>query len=100
MLGPIPNSLGAGAYNGSFIPHGLVTFSARVVFAFPDRFQQICLVAVLHPDVAMDAELLEMLPVVAVLNPDFSTPAVLHDTLTTDAELLRTLAFDSIVEEC
>lgn len=35
MLGPIPNSLGAGALNRSFIPHGLVTYSRGLLSAVP-----------------------------------------------------------------
>ena len=40
MLGPIPNGLGAGAYNGSFMPHGLVTFSSRGNIVI--IYQEIC----------------------------------------------------------
>lgn len=40
MLGPIPNSLGAGAYNRDFFPHGLVTFQGRF---FVEIRQEICI---------------------------------------------------------
>jgi hypothetical protein len=40
MLGPIPNSLGAGAYNRNFFPHGLVTFQPRFIVQVR---QEICI---------------------------------------------------------
>lgn len=40
MLGPIPNSLTAGAYNGTFFPHGLVTFGPRFLVIIR---QEICI---------------------------------------------------------
>ena len=99
MGGPIPNSLGAGAGNQTFIPHGLVAFMPGGL-VFPDVFQEVCLSAVLHPVVAADAQLLQDLPVDATLHQAISTPAVLHETLTTDAEILQDLQFDAIIEEC
>ena len=99
MIGPIPNSLGAGAYNGSFFPHGLVTFSTRGLI-FPDVFQEVCLPAVLHPVVALDSQILQDLPVDATLHQSIATPAVLHETIAADAEILRDLQLDAIIEEC
>ncbi len=70
MLGPIPNSLGAGAYNGSFIPHGLVTFSSRGGIVI--IYQEICvaagvvttksLVALMSATQALDAGLVDAIP--------------------------------------
>lgn len=70
MLGPIPNSLGAGAYNGSFIPHGLVTFSSRGNIVI--IYQEICvdagvvttksLVALMSASQALDAGLVDAIP--------------------------------------
>ncbi len=99
MLGPIPNSLGAGGYNGSFFPHGLVTFSSRGSL-IPNVLQEVCLDAVLNPDILVTAEVLADLVVNARLDQNFSTPAVLHATLATDAEVLRDLQLDAIIEEC
>ncbi len=69
MLGPIPNSLTAGAYNGSFIPHGLVTFSTRVAVEIS---QKICvegesvtvhvLNAVMTAQQALDAGYIDRIP--------------------------------------
>lgn len=99
MIGPIPNSLGAGTYNGDFFAHGAVTFG-RLGLVFPNFFQEVCLAAVLHPDVVVRSEILASLPVDASLDPTLSTPAVLHDTLVTDAEVLQDLQLDAIIEEC
>lgn len=99
MMGPIPNSLGGGAYNGSFFPHGLVTFGTRGLI-FPDVFHEVCLPAVLHPDLVLEAQILADLPVDARLDPTLSTPAVLHATLATDSEVLQDLELDAIIEEC
>ena len=99
MIGPIPNSLGGGAYNGSFFPHGLVTFSTRGLI-FPDVFQEVCLPAVLHQTAVINAELLQDLPVDATLHQAIATPAVLHETIATDAEVLQDLELDAILEEC
>lgn len=99
MIGPIPNSLGAGAYNGDFFAHGAVTFG-RLGLVFPNVFQEVCLAAVLHPDVVVSSEILASLPVDSRLDPTLSTPAVLHDTLVTDAEVLQDLQLDAIIEEC
>ena len=99
MGGPIPNSLGAGAGNQTFIPHGLVVFMPGGL-PFPNVFQEVCLAAVLHPDVVVNSEILASLPVDSRLDPTLSTPAVLHDTLVTDAEVLQDLQLDAIIEEC
>lgn len=67
----------------------------------PDpRYQEVCVDAVLNPDVAVTAEVLADLVVNARLDQNFATPAVLHATLTTDAEVLRDLQLDAIIEEC
>lgn len=73
MLGPIPNSLGAGAYNGSFIPHGLVTFSPRGILVIIR--QEICvdagvvtsktLVALMTASAALDAGFVDAIPAAA-----------------------------------
>lgn len=99
MLGPIPNSLGAGAYNGSFMPHGLVTFSSRggtIVVVF----QEVCLDAFIHASIAMVATLNPDLPIVAVLHPDQAVDAQLHDQLATDSRINDILVLEAIIEEC
>ena len=73
MLGPIPNSLGAGAYNGSFLPHGLVTFSSRGNIVI--IFQEICvdagvvttksLIALMSATQAVAAGFIDAVPVEA-----------------------------------
>lgn len=99
MIGPIPNSLGAGSYNGDFFAHGLVTFSSLGLI-FPDVFHEVCLAAVLHPTIALENQVLQDLPVDARLDPTLSTPAVLHATLATDSEVLQDRQIDAIIEEC
>jgi len=99
MIGPIPNSLGAGAYNGDLFAHGAVTFSSLGLI-FPDVFHEVCLAAVLHPDVAVESQILADLPVDSRLDPTLSTPAVLHATLATDSEVLQDRQLDAIIEEC
>lgn len=99
MIGPIPNSLGAGAYNGDLFAHGAVTFG-RLGLVFPNVFHEVCLAAVLHPDIVLDSEILAALPVDSRLDPTLSTPAVLHATLATDSEVLQDLELDAIIEEC
>lgn len=74
MLGPIPNSLGAGAYNGSFIPHGLATFAGRGGVVVIIR-QKICvdagvvetktLVAFMSATTALDAGFVNAIPAAA-----------------------------------
>jgi hypothetical protein len=98
MLGPIPNSLTAGAYNGSFIPHGLVTFSGRSFFV--KVRQEVCLFAVLDPDLPLVAILNPSIVAAARLDQAFTTASRIDDNLVTDAELLQTLAFDAIIEDC
>ena len=97
--GPIPNSLGAGAANQTFIPHGLVAYLPGGLI-IPDVLQEVCLDAFLHPERVVSSEILVSLGVSSRLDQAFSTPAVLHETLATDAEILEDLAVDSIVEEC
>lgn len=99
MGGPIPNSLGAGAANQTFIQHGLVTYLPGGLL-FPDVFQEVCLSAVLHPTVVADAEVLQALPVDSTLHQSVAQPAVLHQTVITDAELLQVEQLDAIIEEC
>ena len=99
MIGPIPNSLGAGAYNGDLFAHGAVTFG-RLGLVFPNVFQEVCLAAVLHPDLAINSEILAALPVDSRLDPTLSTPAVLHATLATDSEVRQALQLAAIIEEC
>jgi len=100
MLGPIPNALGAGGYNGTFFPHGLVTFVPSLRLQIPDVLQEVCLDATLHPTLVANAELLQALPINARLDQLVATPAVLHPNLATDAELLQDLQLDAIIEEC
>ena len=98
MLGPIPNSLGAGAYNGSFIPHGLVTFSTRS-FRIIIR-QEICVAglvqtlvsldAVVNTQILLDAGLVDMIPLAGEVT-----------TLTSlTGEVITIQALDGLVEEC
>ena len=99
MLGPIPNSLGAGAYNGSFIPHGLVTFSSRgqaVVLVF----QEVCLDAVIHSTIAAAAVLNPDAVIVAVLHPDQAVNAVLNNQLATDSLIHDIIVLQATIEEC
>ena len=98
MLGPIPNSLGAGAYNGSFIPHGLVTFSSRA-FRVTVR-QEVCidgevvtrvtLDAVMNGQALLDAGFVDQVPLTA--------EAVTFTTV--DGEVVTIQALDGLVEEC
>lgn len=99
MLGPIPNSLGAGAYNGSFIPHGLVTFSSRGVVLVV-VFQEVCLDAVIHSTIAAIAVLNPTLAVVAILHPDQAVDADLHGIIATDSQIHDRLALVATIEEC
>lgn len=98
MLGPIPNSLGAGAYNGSFMPHGLVTFSSRG--SIVKVFQEVCLNAIIHPSADVFADLHTMISMMARLDSELPLTAVLHTDVATDATLHDTLAFDAVIEEC
>ena len=98
MLGPIPNSLGAGAYNGSFIPHGLVTFSTRGQLVVV--FQEVCLDAVIHSTIAAIAVLNPTLAVVAVLHPDQAINADLHGIIATDSQIHDRLVLVATIEEC
>lgn len=98
MLGPIPNSLTGGAYNGSLIPHGLVTFSSR--FRGIDPFQKVCLFAQLDPELAIVAAVSPDLIVISRLDQDFTTAAQINDNLVIDAELLESLSLDAVLEDC
>ena len=98
MLGPIPNSLGAGAYNGSFIPHGLVTFSSRS-FRVIIR-QQICVDGEVITQVAMDA----IVNTQHLLDAGFVNAIPLVGEVTTfttlTGEVITIQALDGLVEEC
>lgn len=98
MLGPIPNSLGAGAYNGSFFPHGLVTFSTRGAVVVV--FQEVCLNAILHPSADVFADLHTMASLMARLDSDLPLTAQLHSDVAAVAALHDTLAFPAVIEEC
>lgn len=100
MLGPIPNSLGAGAYNGSFIPHGLVTFSPRGAVLIVVVFQEVCLDAFLHPSVQADARLDQVAAVISTLHTLFATNAVVHDTVNVNSDLHDTIALVAQIEDC
>ena len=98
MLGPIPNSLGAGAYNGSFIPHGLVTFSSRS-FRVIIR-QEICIDGEVITKVTLDA----VVNTQALLDAGFVNKIPLEgevETFTTLAgEVVTIQALTGLVEEC
>ena len=88
MLGPIPNSLGAGAYNGSFIPHGLVTFSSRS-FRVIIR-QEICVDGLVQTQVTLDA----------VVNTQVLLDAGLVNEIPLTGEVVTIQALVGLVEEC
>lgn len=98
MLGPIPNSLGAGAYNGSFSPHGLVTFSSR-------SFQ-----VVIRQQVCIDAEVVTIVTLDAVMNAEAILAAGYVDAIplgaevititTATGEVITIQAMTGLVEEC
>lgn len=98
MLGPIPNSLGAGSYNGSFFPHGLVTFSSRS-FRVIIR-QEICIGALRHTFTTLDAVVNEA----ALLDAGFKDAVPLEGervTLTTaNGERVTIIALAGAVEVC
>lgn len=98
MLGPIPNSLGAGAYNGSFIPHGLVTFSSRSfrviirqeVCIDGEVVTQVTLDAIQNTQALLDAGFVDQIPLAGEVNT-FST---------LEGEVITIQALDGLVEEC
>lgn len=95
---PIPNSLFAGAYNGSFFPHGSVTFSARV-------FE-----VVIRQEICVDGRVDSVKVVEAVVSGALLLDAGFVDTLPLEGEVvtIRTLegevitvkALAALVEEC
>ncbi len=98
MLGPIPNSLGAGSYNGSFIPHGLVTFSSRS-FRVIIR-QEICIDGEVITRVAMDA----IVNTQHLLDAGFVNQIPLTGEVSTfttlEGEVVTITALTGLVEEC
>ena len=97
-LTPLPTSLFGGTYNGSLIPHGLVTFSSR--FFLIEVFQRVCLLAQLDPDLNLVATVTPDLVVISRLDQAFTTAARIDDNVVIDAELLETLALDAVLEDC
>lgn len=98
MLGPIPNSLGAGAYNGSFMPHGLVTFSSRGNIVIIR--QEICLDAGVVTTKTVIALYRPNRPLVAGYVTNISTDAGFVDRVTQDGGFVDTLTFIGGIEEC
>ena len=98
MLGPIPNSLGAGAYNGSFMPHGLVTFSSR-------SFR-----VIIRQEICIDGEVITRVTLDAVVNTQALLDAGFVNAIPLDGEVITftTLtgevitikALVGLVEEC
>lgn len=98
MLGPIPNSLGAGANNGSFFPHGLVTFSRRGQIVVV--FQEVCLDSVIHAAITAAAILNPDATIVAVLHPEQAVNSVLNNQFATDSLIHDIVVFQATIEEC
>ncbi len=98
MLGPIPNSLGAGVYNGSFFPHGLVTFSTR------------SFLVIIRQQVCLDAEVVTLITLNAVMNAEEILAAGYVETVPVGAEVITVTtatgevvtiqAMIGLVEEC
>lgn len=97
MLGPIPNALGAGAYNGTFFPHGLVTFSSRGVFVI---FQEICVDALVQTTVVLGAGFVDQV----VLDAGFVDRVPLEARQNTinalEAEAVTVKTLEGLIEEC
>jgi hypothetical protein len=98
MMSPIPNSLFAGAYNGSFFPHGAVTFSSRAA-AVNVRIE-ICITGRIDPikvitgrldgDLILAAGILDTLPLEG-------------ETLTfqnIDGDVVTNITLEGVVEDC
>ncbi len=98
MLGPIPNSLGAGVYNGSFFPHGLVTFSTRS-FKVIVR-QQVCLGAEVVTFVTLDAVMNAEAILAAGYVDAVPVGAEVITVKTATGEVVTIQAMIGLVEEC
>lgn len=98
MLGPIPNSLGAGAYNGSFFPHGLVTFSTRG-FRVIIR-QQVCIGAEVVTIVMLDAVMNAEAILAAGYVDAVPVGAEVITVKTAAGEVVTIQAMIGLVEEC
>ena len=98
MLGPIPNSLGAGAYNGSFMPHGLVTFSTRGN------------VVIIRQEICVDGGVVTSKAVVALFSNTAQADAGFVNQVpadagvvtikTADGGFINVLVLDGGIEEC
>lgn len=84
MLGPIPNSLGAGAYNRNFFPHGLVTFQPRFIVTVR---QEIC----------VDGRVDSVLIMTARLNAAQLLEAGFVDTIPLAGEVVTIKTLDGLV---
>lgn len=97
MLGPIPNSLTAGAYNGTFFPHGLVTFSSRFLVVVR---QEICIDGEVHSQVTLEA----LLSAQALLDAGYVDQIPCEGESVTiktaDGEVVTIRALSGAVEEC
>jgi hypothetical protein len=98
MLGPIPNSLGAGAYNGSYFPHGLVTFSTRS-FRVIVR-QQVCVAAEVVTLITLDAVMNAEAILAAGYVDAVPVGAEVITVKTATGEVVTIRAITGLVEEC
>jgi hypothetical protein len=98
MMSPIPNSLFAGAYNGSFFPHGAVTFSSRSfrviirqeICVDGEVVTQVTLNAVLNTQALLDAGFVDQIPLAGEVS-----------TFTTlEGEVITIQALTGSIEEC
>ena len=98
MLGPIPNSLGGGRYNGTFLPHGLVTFGTRS-FQVIIR-QELCIDGVSVTKITLDA----VMTAQAILDAGFVDQVPLTAEAVTiakaDGIVITIKALDGLIEEC
>lgn len=98
MLGPIPNSLGAGAYNGSFFPHGLVTFSTRGLVVVVR--QEICLEGVRHSVFTLTAVSNTTAVLEAVQRVIVPLGATQVTTQALEASRVTVQSLEGLIEEC
>lgn len=98
MMSPIPNSLFAGAYNGSFFPHGAVTFSSRS-FRVIIR-QEICVDGEVVTSVAMDAIVNTQHLLDAGFVNQIPVAGEVSTFTTLEGEVVTIQALDGLVEEC
>lgn len=97
MLGPIPNSLGAGAYNRNFFPHGLVTFQPRFLVQIR---QEICIDGQVDSIKVMEARLNASQLLAAGFVDTIPVAGEVVTIKTLDGLVVTIKALDAGIEEC